>query len=259
MSKIGLVLSGGGTRGLAHIGVLRVLDKLNIKISAIAGTSIGALVGAFYAAGISTEKMEEFALQKRIYMDFNFSLRRFAIHDISKFKKRVENYLQIKQFAHLKIPLYINAVNITQGREEVFSTGNIFTAIRASMAIPGILTPAKIRGHYYVDGGMLNQHPFSILPADIKRYIIVNVSPFYRLRSENMLGRVNLLETTLKMMQAEMTKMRLKKLKDDQYILIQPQVHSYHMIESAKKFKDIIHKGELAARRQKQEIIRKFR
>jgi NTE family protein len=249
MKKTALILSGGGSRGLAHIGVLRELERLDIKLSAIAGCSIGAIIGAMYASGKNSEEIDEFITSKKLTDIFDFSISRLGINKTKKLQKLLEDFIGFKTFQKLKIPLYINATNLSQGREVVFSSGNLFNAIRASIAVPGIFSPLKKDEHYYVDGGVLNQSPFSVLPEDINNYLIINVSPYHGLKGHKKIDTRVLLETSLKLMQNEIMHLKLKNLaKDKNYVLIEPELDNHSLIESRSREREIINKGARAIR-----------
>ncbi len=160
--KIGLVLAAGGAKGLAHIGVLEVLDKYGIKISAIAGSSIGSIIGAYYALGYSGKQIEQIALRfdkKKIKKLFDL---RLPINSLIKGKK-TENYLldmfDDLKFSDLKIPFYPVATNLKTGKAKVFNKDRLVDAIEASIALPMIYEPKKIGKQEYIDGGVVDPFP----------------------------------------------------------------------------------------------------
>lgn len=249
MKKVALVLGGGGLRGLAHIGVLRELEKIDIKFSAVAGCSIGAIIGALYAAGKNSEEIDKFITSKRFIDIFDFSISKLGINKTNKLQKLIEDFIGFKTFQKLKIPLYINATNLSQGKEVVFSSGSLFKAIRASIAVPGIFSPVKKGKDYYVDGGVLNQNPFSILPSKIDNYLIINASPYQGIKGYKKIGTMVLLDASLKLMQNEIMFLKLKDLSNNKkHVLIQPNLGNYSLIESASKEREIINKGAQSVR-----------
>ncbi|MBT6691032.1 patatin-like phospholipase family protein [Candidatus Parcubacteria bacterium] len=256
MKKTALVLSGGGARGMAHIGVLKVLDKLNVNVSVIAGCSVGGVIGAFYASGKTGEEIEDFILSNKIYKNFDFSLNTLGIKNLNKLEKLFLEFIGKDNFADLKIPLYINATNISSGSEVVFDRGNLMKAIRASIAVPGIFSPAKINNQYYIDGGVLNQVPFSIIPKNIKHYVMVNVSPYKSLGKKQRINLLDVLGASIKIMQQEITTEKIKSVPKDSYVLLTPNTSPYGLLETEKKFKEIIKFGELEAKRKKSEILK---
>lgn len=158
MKKVGLVLSGGGIRGIAHLGVIKALIKAGIKISAISGTSAGSIVGALYAAGIGPdEALDLFSKTKLLkFIRPAGSLGLVSIEHTSSLFKEIftENLIE-----RLKIPLTIAATNFSQGKLVYFDKGPLIPAIQASCAIPGVFRPIRIDGQLFVDGGILNNFP----------------------------------------------------------------------------------------------------
>src|SRR5712692_5458591 len=149
---VGLALSGGFARGIAHIGVLRVLEQNHIPIDCIAGTSVGALVGAAYASGVSLEEMQQQAAQTE-FKDFGrwtFSWMGLATN------QRLEGYLrrysEMTQFEQMKLPVAIVATDLTTGEAVSFTHGQMGAALRASCAYPGLFLPVEHQGRTLVDG-----------------------------------------------------------------------------------------------------------
>ena len=254
MKKVGLVLSGGGVRGIAHIGVLKVLDQLNYKFSAISGCSIGALIGAFYSAGRTGAEIEKFFLTGNLYRNFELSFNTLGIKNIKKLEKMFVDFMGTDNFKDLQTPLYINSTNVSTGKEVVFSRGSIIKAIRASIAVPGVFSPLNIKNEYYIDGGVINELPFSILPDEIKHYILVDVSPFKILKNEKNINLVKILQASIKIMQKQIVAEKIKSLKKDKYILIVPSTSNYRLLENEKKFREILRLGEKGAGNKKNMI-----
>ena len=174
--KIGLVLGGGGARGLAHIGVLKVLEKNNIPIHMISGTSIGAVVGAFYSSEPNAKKLEKEALEMDWDNLFDYTISRSGIIKGKKIEEMLEKRLSDIKFKELKIPLYITAFDVDNSQEVIFSKGDVSKAVRSSISIPGIFIPVENGGKILVDGGVIDPLPIEILKkkkADI--IIVVNV------------------------------------------------------------------------------------
>ncbi|MBT7902627.1 Patatin [Candidatus Woesearchaeota archaeon] len=255
MKKIGLVLGGGGARGLAHVGFLKQLEKAQIPISAISGCSMGSIIGTFYAAGKSATDIEKFILDTRTYdlMDISPTIKGFS--KAEKIQKKIEEFIGITKFSELKIPLTINATDFSTGTEKVFSEGSLIKAIRASISFPVLFQPVKIGSKFYSDGGIINNLPFAHLPKSINKIILVDVSPPEKINNEKT-NMVQLLETSVRLMQNQINKLNLEKIKKEKYILIKPNVGKYHVIEPKTKFKEIILKGENSFKRNKKEILR---
>ena len=178
--RIGLALGGGGAKGLCHIAFLKALDEMGFKPSVIAGTSIGAIVGAFYAAGVSGAQMEEIITKVRV-LDIN-KMVDFSGPLASAFLKGkgVERFfhkhIPAQKFKDLKIPLKVVATDFWRRREVVFESGELIPAIRASMSIPGLFKPVKIGDTVLVDGGVVNPLPYDIIRKRCDLLIAIDVS-----------------------------------------------------------------------------------
>jgi NTE family protein len=179
---VGLALGGGAARGLAHIGVLEILQKENIPIDMIAGTSAGALVGAIYAQGKSPDLIKNEALsmdRRSVVRLLDLTLPRTGLIG----GRRLHNFLRKTvggeiQFSDLKIPVAVVATDIITGEEVVIKEGSVLEAVRASIAIPIVFTIAKWQGRYLVDGELVDPVPVKVareMGADV--VIAVNVIP----------------------------------------------------------------------------------
>ncbi len=177
--KISLVLSGGGARGLAHIGVIEELEDQGYEISSIAGTSMGALVGGVYAAGQLPEFKEWMLSLDKIkvlrLVDFTFSSQGLIKGD--RVLRQMRKFVADVNIEELKLPFAAVAADLLKGEEVVITEGSMYEAIRASIAIPSIITPVKKNNTLLVDGGVLNNIPVN----HVKRHqddllIAVNVN-----------------------------------------------------------------------------------
>lgn len=157
--KIGIALGGGFARGLAHIGILKVLEEENIPVDFIAGTSVGSVIGAAYASGISAKELEEVASLVR-FKDFSrWTFSRFGLFSNDKMSIFLRKILRCKTFEELKIPLAIAATDIITGDAVVFTKGDLVDPVRASCAYPGMFQPVKIGGQLLVDGLLAHSVP----------------------------------------------------------------------------------------------------
>lgn len=170
-----MVLSSGGARGLAHVGVIEELEKRGYHIAEIAGCSAGALVGGMYAAGKMAEFKDWICHLDRLdvfsLMDFTFSSRGFIKGEkVYNALKKVVQDCQIEDF---EIPFYCNAVDYISGKEVVFCEGSLYAAIRASGSIPTVFQPARFHRQELIDGGVLNPVPLSLLRQSEENMIVV--------------------------------------------------------------------------------------
>jgi NTE family protein len=157
--KIGVALGGGFARGLAHIGILKVLEEEQIPIDFLAGTSVGSVIGASYASGISAKELGEVASLVR-FKDFSrWSFSRFGLFSNDKMAEFLNRVLRCKTFEELRIPLAVTATDILTGEPAVFTQGELVTPVRASCAYPGMFQPVNINGRLLVDGLLAHAVP----------------------------------------------------------------------------------------------------
>lgn len=179
--KVGLALGSGVARGLAHIGVLDVLDRENIPVDVIAGTSIGALVGALYAEGKTVAEMIEIAAEagsKRLNLFTDLSIPRTGLVKGRKIEQALKSFYGDAKIEDMKIPFACVATDIDSGEEVVIREGSLWKSIRATISLPVILAVAELNGKYLVDGFLVNPVPVNRvreMGADI--VIAVNVIP----------------------------------------------------------------------------------
>src|SRR5258706_1867538 len=159
---IGLALGGGFARGMAHIGILKVLEEEGIPVRMIAGTSVGALIGAAYCSGVTIADLEEVAFKVRFTTFARWTLSRMGSASNDRMVTFLTRTLKCKTFEELRIPLGVTATDFNTGEGVVFHSGSIIDPVRASCAYPGMFLPVEIRGRYLVDG-MLS-HPVPTRP-----------------------------------------------------------------------------------------------
>ena len=164
--KIGLALGGGGPRGLAHIGVLKVIEENGIPIDCVAGASMGALIGAVYAAGVETERLEEIALNmdlKQTALMLAPTIARSGLIEGGRVREFIKSFVGDANIEELKIPFAAVATDINTGEEMVIDRGSVAEAVRASISVPGIFTPVRLGERFLVDGGLVNPVPISVV------------------------------------------------------------------------------------------------
>ena len=179
--KVGLALGGGAVRGLAHIGVLAVLEREGIPIDMIAGTSVGAIIGALYALGKDTRQIRKIALdlsKKNFTFWVDPVLPKTGLLKGRKFEATLRSIIGNAEFGDLKIPFACVATDIWSGEEVVIESGPVWEGIRASSSIPVLFSTAKREGRHLVDGGLVNPIPVNVLKKMGADFIIaVNVIP----------------------------------------------------------------------------------
>lgn len=164
--KIGLALGGGGAKGLAHIGVLKVLEEEKIPIEMIAGTSMGAVIGAIYATGKNSKQTEELALKiglKGMIKWVDPGLSKMGLIKGKKITDFLKSIIGEIKFADLKIPFACLATDLKKGEKLVIKTGSVVEGVRASTSVVGVFPPVKWGERFLVDGGLINPVPISTL------------------------------------------------------------------------------------------------
>ena len=163
MVKIGLALGAGGARGLVHVGILKVLHKQGIKIDYIAGTSMGAVVGAAYAVGRSPLEIEKLVMSTNWKKIIDFTIPKQGLIEGAIVRKKLRDLVYNFEFKQLNIPLQVVCYNMTKSHQVVFRKGDVAQALRASISIPGIFTPVRIGSDNYIDGAVANPTPYDIV------------------------------------------------------------------------------------------------
>ena len=262
MHKIGLALGGGGARGLAHISVLEVLDELDCKPSVIAGTSIGAIIGALYASGISGKDIKKLVRQHIILKDdrlrdvidkradimkwasaFAPTHARGGIIKADKFYNRLFGEIDKTTFEELEIPLIVIATDYWTAEEVVFKTGELLPAVKASAAIPVVFAPVSIEGRILVDGGVVNEVPYEHVMKLCDVTIAVEVSGTPTTHKHEVPTLIESALGTIRIMQAASLAAKMKLLQPD--IFVHPGIHDVKVLDF-NKVEDVFKQSEPA-------------
>lgn len=202
--KVGLALGSGAARGLAHIGVLKVLEREGIPVDMIAGSSMGSLIGAIYANGADLTMIEQLAIHLKRSHWLDFTLPRRGLVAGERIRELVRLLTHRKNLEELRIPTAVVATDLTRGERVVFTSGPIDLAVRASVSIPGIFEPVEWEGRTLVDGGVIDRVPASVvreMGADV--VIAVDVIPQTgRLKIRNIF---DVITQSLEVMERQMT------------------------------------------------------
>ncbi len=188
--KTGVVLSGGGTRGLAHLGVLKALEEANLKPDIICGVSAGAAAGALYADGNSPDEVLEMLTSKKILKYIDLAIPRTGLIKMNGFEKTLKEHLRSRNYEDLKIHLKVFAVNINTAEYHCFDKGPLAVTIKASASIPILFPPVEIDNEFYCDAGVINNFPVEPLVGNCERIIGVNVNPLGTRRDINTLKKM---------------------------------------------------------------------
>ncbi len=174
---LGICLSGGGARGMAHIGVLKALEEHAIFPDAISGASAGSIVGSLYASGMSPTEILDMAKHQSLFKAFRLGLPGTGLTNLSYLKDILNENITHDSFETLRKKLFVCVSNLHSGEYEILNTGSLYDAVVASSSIPIFFEPVEIEGKKYVDGGLLNNLPIEPLKASCDLVIGVNVMP----------------------------------------------------------------------------------
>ncbi len=249
MATVGIALGSGGAKGLAHIAALEVLDDLGIKPVAISGTSIGAIIGAMYASGLSArevrEAVDELIAMPQSFEQFRKSKRSFGWLELlalefgrshllqaDVFLSEIETIMGVSDFSELAIPLQVVAADFWARKEVVFSSGPLIPAVEASFCLPGVFRPVKIDNRLLVDGGSVNPVPFDLLRDRCDIVVAVDVLGFRQPQEDLLPNYTEALFNTFQIAAKTIVNQKLKSHPPD--ILIEPEIHNVRMLEFQK-------------------------
>ncbi|MCA1041073.1 patatin-like phospholipase family protein [Bacillus infantis] len=241
---IGLALGSGGARGFAHLGVIKVLKEEGINVDVIAGSSMGALVGCFYGAGLDIDRLYKLAgaFKRKYYLDFTVPKMGFLAG--KKVKELIRLFTHGKNLEDLDIPVRVVATDLMLGEKVVFSKGPIADAVRASISIPGIFIPEKLEDRLLVDGGVIDRVPVSVV-EEMGADLIIAVDVSRVKTSSDITSIFDVIMQSLDIMQMELVSNR--EIASD--IMIRPHVEMYSS-RAFTNIEDIIRIGEEEARKQ---------
>lgn len=248
--KIGITFGAGGARGISHLLMIEALEELGIKPSIISGSSFGAIVGAFYAAGFTSKEMRDILNQlinpKRDSV-FDFLLKSdivklFTMFDPQfiksgfikgeKFQRFMESNLKVSRFEELNIPLKIVATDYWKKEEVIFDKGELIEPIKASYSLPGLFNPVKIKNRILIDGGAVNPLPFDLIKNFCDITIAIDVTAVKAQSETGIPPTFDSVFTTYQTMQNSIIRERLKFLKPDIYI--KPEIYDVRVFDFAK-------------------------
>jgi NTE family protein len=241
---VGLALGGGMARGCAHIGVLRELEKHDIPIDLIAGTSVGSLIGGAYAAGLSPDQIEKMALTITWNDLGRVTISKLGFYNSERTEEYVRKHFPVTEFEKARLPFGAVATDIQTGKMVIFTEGSLPLAIRASCAMPIFYTPVVVNGRMMVDGGLVGHIPASVarlMGADLVIAIDVN--------SQHLpIPPPTHLFSVMSQALSVMGRTAVQYLYADADIVIRPQIEQVRP-DDLSKAADMITAGEEAARR----------
>lgn len=246
MVKTGIVLSGGGVRGFAHLGLLKVLDEMSIKPYAISGVSAGAIAGALYLAGHSPDHILQL-LKKNMYFGWsNLLWNKDGFFSMKPLLQALQQHIPKDSFEELPARFFVTATEYTHGKEVVFSSGKLYETIIASAAVPVVFEPVRIDNQYLVDGGLLNNFPVDPLLGLCDKIIGSHVNKLSNGKTLNPVGKMNIMEKCFHMAINEKVEEKAKYCD----LFIEPALHRFNMFD-VKKADEIFEIGYTTAAAQR--------
>ena len=271
--RIGLALGSGGALGLAHIAMLQVFDDLGIKPDRISGTSIGAVIGALYASGLSAAEIrdifDEFSGSKldalselmspnaELTIDglINFETDAAGLLDSAGFLAFLSEKTAARTFADLEIPLKIVSTDYWSGQSVVIKNGDLFKAIEASMAVPGLFEPVERGDTLLIDGGTSNPLPFDLLQDHCDLVVAIDVTGSRVPQKNEPLGLTDIFFSTFEIMQQSLIARQRRDREPDIYI--KPETHNIRLLHF-NRIESIIDQAASAAVKLRQQLSSKL-
>jgi NTE family protein len=247
---IGLALSGGATRGIAHIAVLDVLEREGIPIHAIAGTSAGSMIGALYAAGMPSSEIKRITLKTNWNSILKFTIPKMGLISSEGIYRFMETILPVKKFSALSIPFAAVATDLHTGEKVSITSGSIAKAVQASCSLPIVFTPTEINRKLLVDGGVASQIPVRTVREElgVKHVIAVNVN--YRALELDHYDNIVKIATHLSALWASRNAREEEKLAD---VIIQVDAKGIALYDLSKS-RELLRRGRKAAEEKLPEI-----
>lgn len=252
--SFGLALGGGAARGVAHLGVLKVLEETGLRADYVVGTSAGSIVGALYAGGYSWETIADVTRA----LDWGDIVQpvfpKMGLVRADKLEKRLVDLLGDRTIEELDIPFKATTVDLSRGELFVMDSGPVSTAVRASCSIPGIFEPVELDGRLLVDGGVLNDVPFDIcreMGAEVVLAVDLNADMIDEKTPENIF---NVLIASFMVM----VRSCRQKPADRNTIVIRPDLAGFNY-HNLKRSDELIQRGEAAARQVIAQLLQRVR
>lgn len=242
MIKTGIVLSGGGVRGFAHLGLLKLLDEIGLKPYAISGTSAGAIAGALYLAGHSPEAILNILKQNGYFGWSNLLWQKDGFFSMQPLLRTLEKHMPQNSFEGLAARFFVTATDFTHGKQAVFSSGPLYEPVIAAASVPVVFAPVKIGDSLLVDGGLLNNFPIEPLLPLCDQIIGSHVNKLSGQQVMNPVGKMNILEKCFHLAIAGALEPKFEQCA----VFIEPDLHRYSMFD-VKKADEVFEAGYVAA------------
>ena len=249
--ELGMVLSGGGARGLAHVGVLQALAEQGVEPQVLAGTSSGAIVAALHAAGYSGEEMLEFFVEKNPLRLSKLSLVKPGFFDTEKVVGDFLEYFPENTFEALNKRIFLTATDIVEARPEIFASGPLIPAILASASTPLVFAPTEIDGHWYSDGGIIDNFPIEPLVGHCNLIFGVYATPLRRIHERDLGNSLSVSQRAFEIGMYYSSKRKFHQCD----LLLCPTELSHFGTFDTKHFEEIMQVGYRAAQEQMESIL----
>lgn len=250
---VGLVLGGGGARGFFHIGVIKALQELDVRVVEVAGTSMGALIGTLYAYD------PDYDFDQMIH-DFNYvslakiSHKTSGIISPEKVEEYIHSLIPARHFSDLKIPLSFPAVDINEGKEVIFRKGKLFPPLIASMSIPGVFPVVEYKRKYLVDGGLLNNVPVDLIQNNIP--LIVSDVSLQKCNITSTAHKREVMKNVYLIPRYQIMAEKLDRIRANRKVLLLEFHEHYHILDFRKaKIKHMVDLGYESVMKHKHKIL----
>lgn len=271
--SIGVALGSGGAAGLAHIAMLQVFDELQVKPDRIVGTSIGAVIGTLYAAGLNAKEIHDIfaefggseldALSKLVQPDKSLELGKMLLVDFGEgglldpdgFLDYLAEKIEARTFSDLAIPLEVVATDYWTGNSIVLKEGDLFTAVKASMAVPGLFSPVQLGKRLLIDGGTSNPLPFDLLVKRHELTIAIDVTGSRKNRGNKQTDWMEMFFSTFEIMQQSIIVVRKENNRPDIYI--KPDIQNVRLLHF-NRIDSIMEQAAPAAKQLRKELIKQL-
>jgi NTE family protein len=253
--NLGIILSGGGARGYAHLGVIKALEEMEISPEAVAGVSAGAIVGSLYASGMNYESMLEFtqstSLMRALFPKVSLS----GLSNLSYVGKRLSQFIQTNQIEALEKTLSLGLSNLNSGEVEFWTKGPLRECVMASCSIPLVFQPVEIDGQIYVDGGLLMNFPVPALRSQCRNLIGVNLFPQLHMPNEKLTKGISAKAIAMRSFYLSIIN-NSKPYRSQCEVLIEaPELYHYHIFQF-RKWEEIIEIGYRATMEKREDILK---
>ncbi|MFM1807745.1 MAG: hypothetical protein RLZZ242_470 [Bacteroidota bacterium] len=210
-TETALVLSGGGIRGMAHIGFIKALQEHGIAIDRVSGASAGALVGALFCNGNSTDDMLAFFKETPLFRYNYFSINKPGLIDTDRYYSVLKGYLMHDAFESLQLPLHVAATNLQEGYLREFNSGPLIKPLLASASLSPVFSPVEIEGQLYADGGILSNFPLEFVANRAQRIIGSNTTELSNVSSRHLKNALQITARVSSLMIYSRTKEKLER------------------------------------------------